>query len=258
MLLQRRYPTYIWDGPRVGRANWSCESITYTPSARDQGNFTAWNFGPAIPAGLVPTAAEWWPGEQFPISSPNYVDYWWNATGARYDEFDIEKNIEIETDAAAVAADSGKVGNAIVYLTNSAGGLRAMKTTAKTTGTNIKGIVTYESIGYVFPIGDPESPGVPERLQEDCETPDPVRVGRRQSCRLCAKLLNKYSAQYNLGGHAEVLKLGEDAGLLGSSHIPFMDMDNDKVIALLDKFLKVNNLDGFVNVKSPGKWVWTP
>src|SRR5262249_26466637 len=97
-------------------------------------------------------------GEQFPINSPNYVDYWWNGTGARYDEFDIEKNIEIETDAAAVAADSGRLGNSIVYLTNSAGGLRAMKTTAKTTGHNIKGIYTYESIGYVSPIGDPETP----------------------------------------------------------------------------------------------------
>jgi hypothetical protein len=157
-LAQRGYPTFIWDGPRVGRANWSCANINYVASARDQGNFTSWNFGPAIPAGLVPTASEWWPNTQFPITAANYVDFWWNATGARYDEFDIEANIEIETDAAAIAADSGKLGNQIVYLTNSAGGLRAMKTMAKTTGSNIKGIVTYESIGYVFPIGDPESP----------------------------------------------------------------------------------------------------
>ncbi len=65
-MLRADYPTYIWDGPRVGRANWSCESITYTPSARDQGNFTAWKFGPTIPAGQVPTPAEFYPGSQFP------------------------------------------------------------------------------------------------------------------------------------------------------------------------------------------------
>ena len=95
-MLRANYPTYIWDGPRVGRANWSCESITYTPSNRDQGNFTAWVFGPAIPAGQVPTPAEFYPGTQFPANSPKLEEYWWNATGSRYDEFDIEKNIEIE------------------------------------------------------------------------------------------------------------------------------------------------------------------
>ena len=166
-------------------------------------------------------------GEQFPITRSNYVDYWWNATGARYDEFDIERNIEIETDAAAIAADSGRLGNQIVYLTNSAGGLRAMKTTAKTTGSNIKGIVTYESIGYVFPIGDPDVAAGGVTL---CTSPTaacafgPLGVsiddfkkiaslkiqfvwGDHQpkraytyvkQSRLCAQLLNKYSAQYNL------------------------------------------------------------
>ncbi len=57
-----------------------------------------------------------------------------------------------------MAADSGRLGDSIVYLTNSAGGLRAMVTTTKAAKANIAGIVTYESIGYVFPIGDPESP----------------------------------------------------------------------------------------------------
>ena len=52
MMLRANYPTYIWDGPRVGRANWSCASITYNPGNRDQGNFSAWKFGPAAPAGL--------------------------------------------------------------------------------------------------------------------------------------------------------------------------------------------------------------
>ena len=52
MFLRRRYPAYLWDGPRVGRANWGCASHTYTPNnSSDQGNFTAWVFGPAAPAG---------------------------------------------------------------------------------------------------------------------------------------------------------------------------------------------------------------
>lgn len=280
-MLRADYPTYIWDGPRVGRANWSCESITYTPSNRDQGNFTAWNFGPAIPAGQVPTAAEWWPGEQFPINSPNYVDYWWNATGARYDEFDIGRNIDIETDAAAVAADSGKLGNSLYYLTNSAGGLRAMVTTSKSTKNNIAGMTTYESIGYVFPLttsgaaanlpkpatlcdmsgaGCAFGPiGIPEENFKKLAKLKKIQFvwGDHRAetytyviqSRQCAALINAY------GGNAEVVKLGEDAGLTGSSHIPFMDMDNDKVAALLFKNLKKNKLDSYA--RNPrGHWGW--
>lgn len=56
---------------------------------------------------------------------------------------------------------------------------------------------------------------------------------------MCAKLINKY------GGNAEVLKLTEDAGLQGSTHIPFMDMDNDKVASLLFKVLKKSKLDSY-------------
>src|SRR5262249_6286416 len=83
---------------------------------------------------------------------------WLDATRSRYLEFDLGSNVHLQTDVAAVAADSGRLGNQIVYLTNSAGGLRAMLTTTKATKRNIAAISTYESIGYVFPIGDSESP----------------------------------------------------------------------------------------------------
>jgi hypothetical protein len=270
-MLRADYPTYIWDGPRVGRANWACESITYTPSARDQGNFTSWNFGPAAIAGQVPTPSEFWPGSQFPVDSPNLEEYWWNATGARYNEFDIGRNVDIETDAAAVAADSGRLGKQIVYLTNSAGGMRAMITTSKTTGNNIAGIVTYESIGYVFPLttsGAAASLPVPSNLCDLSGTGcafGPVGIPEEDFKKLAklkkiqfvwgdhraedsqqviysrqaAALINAY------GGHAEVLKLAEDAGLTGSTHIPFADMDNDKLAGLLFKLLKQNKLDHY-------------
>jgi hypothetical protein len=262
MMLRRNYPVYLWDGPRVGRANWGCDQVIYNPGYRDQGNFTAWNFGPAVPVGAVPTAAEWWPDVQFPT---NNLHAWLDATRSRYDEFDTGANIQLQTDAAAVAADVGRLGHQIVYLTNSAGGLRAMVTQTKTHNDNIAGIVTYESIGYVFPEGDPESP----RACADTDGPGcafgpilvPLEQFKRlarlkaiqfvwgdhrpetysfvQQSRLCAKLINKY------GGNASVLKLGEDAGLIGSTHIPFADMDNDKVAALLDEFLNTNGLDRY-------------
>jgi hypothetical protein len=287
-VLRADYPTYIWDGPRVGRANWSCEPITTTPAARDQGNFTAWVFGPTIPAGQVPTKAEFWPGSQFPVNSPKLEEYWWNATGARYEEFDIGRNINIETDAAAIAADSGRLGKQIYYLTNSAGGLRSMVTTSKTTGKNIAGITTYESIGYVFPLttsgaaaslpkpatlcdmsgtGCAFGPiGIPEadfkklaklkKIQFVWGDNRPETYTYVIQSRQCAALINAY------GGNAEVVKLGDPKsaggeGLTGSTHIPFADMDNDKVADLLFKNFKKNKLDGYADKNDGhGGWSW--
>lgn len=253
MFLRRGYPVYLWDGPRVGRANWSCRPITYIPQYRDQGNFVAWNFGPSF--------MDWWPDVQFPTEDPAA---WQQATSARYDEFDNYENVLLHAHAAAVAADSGKVGNSIVYLTNSAGGLRAQLTAIRSNTTNIKGIVTYESIGYVFPSGlniTQDSRGgfgpIVVPLEEfkklarltaiqfvwgDHRGPNDTYV--KQS-RQCAALINQY------GGNAEVLMLGEDAGLKGSTHIPFADLDNAKVAKLLDKFLAKNKLNKYTR-----QWWW--
>jgi hypothetical protein len=58
--LRRDYPVFLWDGPRVGRANWACEPTEYAPDYRDQINFLAWNFGPQYP--------DWCKGRLFSLS----------------------------------------------------------------------------------------------------------------------------------------------------------------------------------------------
>ena len=84
IFLRRGFPVYLWDGPRVGRGNWGCESYSSTPqTGRDQANFVAWRFGAKFP--------EWFPGVQFPTGDPAA---WEQATRARYDEFDIVKNAQ--------------------------------------------------------------------------------------------------------------------------------------------------------------------
>jgi hypothetical protein len=210
---------------------------------------------------------------------------WLDATRSRYLEFDRGDNIALQTDAAAVAADSGRLGKEIVYLTNSAGGLRAAITTSKATQDNIAGIVTYESIGYAFPLtitseaaanvprpsnlgtlcnlsGAPCAfgpVGIPEedfkklaKLKKiqfvwgDNRAETELEVIRS---RYCAALINAY------GGNAEVVKLGEIPGFEGSTHIPFADMHNDKIAGLLFKFLKKAKLDGYARRKR-GHWGW--
>ncbi|KAL2166536.1 hypothetical protein VTG60DRAFT_2522 [Thermothelomyces hinnuleus] len=248
MFLRRGYPVYLWDGPRVGRANWACEPTSYAPDYRDQGNFVAWNFGPRF--------GEWWPDVQFPTEDE---EAWRQATSARYQEFDSEASVNLETDAAAIAADSGRLGDSIVYLGNSASGLRAQMTAVKSNTTNIRAIVCYESYGYVFPEGAGVEPGpapnpfgpivVPvEDFKKLARVPaiqflfgdhrDESFPFLNQS-RRAAALINEY------GGNAEVVLLGKDKGLKGTTHIAFADLHNEKVAALLDEFLEENGLSHY-------------
>lgn len=100
-------------GWALGRhANWSCKPINYVPAYRGQGSFVAWNFGPSY--------KNWWLDVQF-LTKNDYA--WQLATSARYDELDTTENVQLQLDAAV---DSDKLGDSIMYLTNSAGRLRAM------------------------------------------------------------------------------------------------------------------------------------
>jgi len=251
IFLRRGYPVYLWDGPRVGRANWSCEEIDYTPRMRDQGNWAAWRFGPKF--------GEWWPGIQFPT---NDKEAWNQATRARYDEFDTVKNVHIETDAAAQALD--KIGPTVA-LTNSAGGLRALTAATKMKTANMKGIYSYENVGFVFP--DTDNPGVAEggfgpiivpletfkKLTKfpivnawgDHTADSRNTVGTLELNRKFVAAVNKY------GGHAELVMLS-DLGLHGNTHIAFADMNNVAVADALSKWLKDHGLDKY-GPKNPGR-----
>jgi hypothetical protein len=241
IFLKRGFPVYLWDGPRVGRANWGCASTTYEPGiGRDQQNFAAWRFGVEYP--------NWFTGVQFP---QNDAEAWNQAMRARYQEFDTIPNAQLETDAAAVLAD--RIGPTVA-LTNSAGGLRALLTAMKSD--HIVGIVAYENVGYVYP--ESEAPDVepdgfgpvvvplaefrkltriPLQMVwgDNTDKSDRYRPTVEES-RRWVELVNKH------GGKAEVLLL-PDAGLRGNTHIPFADLNNVAVADLLSKYLAQHGLD---------------
>jgi hypothetical protein len=241
IFLRRGYPVYLWDGPRVGRANWGCAEITYKPGiGRDQQNFVAWRFGAAYP--------NWFDGLQFPKDD---AEAWNQAMRARYDEFDTVDNAQLQSDAAAVLAD--KIGPTVA-LTNSAGGLRALLTAMKSD--KIVGIVAYENVGWVYPVG--AGPGTPQGPFGPVEVPldefrkltrIPIQVvwgdnveksdnyrARFQESKRFVDIVNEH------GGKAQLLAL-PDAGLRGNTHIPFADMNNVAVADLLLKFLAEQKLD---------------
>ncbi|KAF4627614.1 hypothetical protein G7Y89_g10538 [Cudoniella acicularis] len=246
--LRRDYPVYLWDGPRVGRANYGCENITYVPWYRDQANFANWNFGPKF--------KNWWPDVQFPTED-EYA--WQQATSARYDEMDTEENVQLHGYAMSVAADSGKLGERIVYVTNSAGGYRAQLAATMSKKNNIAGIVAYECIGYVYPDNVNITAGkwgfgptiVPledfKRLAKLTAIQFIWGDHRQNSTSFvqdswrAAALINQY------GGNAQVFVLGNDTSFKGNTHIAFADMNNDQVAGALDDFLAKNNLDGYVD-----------
>jgi hypothetical protein len=241
IFVRRGYPVYVWDGPRVGRANWGCAEHTFTPGiGRDQQNFVAWRFGTAYP--------NWFDDMQFPKNDP---EAWNQAMRARYHEFDTVANAQLESDAAAALAD--RIGPTVA-LTNSAGGLRALLTALKSD--NIKGIVAYENVGWVYPQG--EGPGVPEGPFGPVEVPleeflkltrfpiqvvwgdniekSPTYSARLAESRRFVEIVNKH------GGKAQVLLLPE-VGLKGNTHLPFADLNNVAVADLLSKFLEDHGLD---------------
>lgn len=190
-------------------------------------------------------------------------------TRARYPEYDTLENLLLHAKTAAIAADSGKVGSDIVYITNSAACLRALLTAATSNTTNIKGIVAYECIGGVVPEDATDVPDMASSGLGGYFGPHVVSVEDfKKIARLTAiqfvwgdhrgvdgasnpltawlemsKYLVEVINQY--GGNAEILMLGDDAGLKGSSHIAFADMDNDKVGALFEGFLQQNGLDEY-------------
>jgi hypothetical protein len=230
-LLRAGYPTYVWDGPHVGRANWGCENHTYTAAAgRDQGNFGAWRFGPRF--------GEFHQGIQFPAGDAAALE---QANRARYLEFDTVANAQMQTDAAAKAMD--RIGSSVV-LTNSAGGFRALLTRLKSD--QVKGIVAYENPGYVFPESmepklkqGPFGPVYVSDAEFERLTQIPIQLVWGDYLEGSAGWEDFYNlslqfqkAVNDRGGKVEVLKL-TDAGLRGNTHIPFADLNNDEVAKLL-------------------------
>lgn len=309
MFLRRDYPVYLWDGPRVGRANWACEPTSYTPNiGRDQSHFTSWNFGPRV--------GQWWDDVQFPVDD----EFAWDqAVRARYVEYDTAASVRLHAEALAAAVDTGRISDSVVLLTNSAAGLRAQLAATLSKSGNIRAIVAYESVGYVFPegasvpgrgggrsgdgpprggggnrggAGGGRGGGVAGSGARPTATTGGSGTGRGrgaagrpsptgtpgggggfgpffvpesdfkrlaslaavqfvwgdhrsanysyiQQARRAAELINGY------GGNARVVLLGDDEGLKGSTHIPFADMDNDKVADLLEEMLVEEGLDGY-------------
>lgn len=240
IFLRNDYSIYIWDGPRVGRANWGCEEYTFKPRMGvDRLNFFGWRLGTED--------GEWFPNVQFPRDDPAARE---QAARSRYDEFDTRENVDLQVAAAAKAMD--KVGPAVL-VTSSAGGLRALLTA--TQSDNVKAVVAYETPAYVFPEGEgPEGPTGPidshrvplSDFMKLTRIPIQIVWGDNvegtfwePDIKLARQFVDIVNAH---GGQAELLLL-PSIGIRGNTHLPFADMNNVEIADQLSLFLKKHKLD---------------
>jgi hypothetical protein len=147
----------------------------------------------------------------------------------------------------------------VVALTNSAGGWRALLSALKAKSDNMKGIVAYETPGFVFPEGEgPEpKPGAPfgpnsmplaefmkltkfpiQMVFGDYTDTRPIWATSANMARTFCDIVNRH------GGDCEVLLL-PDVGPRGNSHIAFADLNNEAVADELSKWLHRKGLDKF-------------
>jgi hypothetical protein len=147
----------------------------------------------------------------------------------------------------------------VIAVTNSAGGWRALLSALKAKGDNMKGIVAYETPGFVFPEGEgpepkPDAPYGPNSVPlaefkkltkfpiqmvfGDYTDTRPIWAASVKVARTFCDIVNRH------GGDCEVLLL-TDAGLRGNTHIAFADLNNEAVADEMSKWLHRKGLDKY-------------
>ena len=250
IFLRRGFTTYIMDQPRSGRA-----SRTLVLAARQPptGTFGEQAIFIRFRIGQWP---DYFPGSQFPRGA-EALDQWWRQ------QVPNTANLDNEVFVASGVELFKKIGPAIL-LTHSASGVMGWH--VATRNDNVKAIVAYEPVGFIFPEGDVPAPvktldgdvvgsAVPLAMFEKL-TKIPIQIvygdnvpatpstnppldawrGRLEMTRRFVQAVNAH------GGHAELLHLPE-IGIKGNTHFPFADLNNVQVADLLSDWLRKQKLD---------------
>jgi pimeloyl-ACP methyl ester carboxylesterase len=245
IFLRRGFPVYLIDLPRQGRAGNGCVSTTYTPDiGRDQRSFTVFRYGVWNP----PAPPQFFPNVQIPTNDPEFLN---QLTRARYpDNEDFEDTDSVEV--AAVAALLEKIGPATL-VTHSGSGRFGWLTAIESE--NVKAIVSYEPVTFVFPAGElpPPIAGGSEQLEVplaefqkltriplqvvygDFLDRHPLWVASFASAQAFVEAVNRH------GGDAQLLHLPE-IGIVGNTHFLMGDLNNREVANLLSQFLREKGL----------------
>ena len=250
IFVRRGFSTYIIDQPHRGRAAASTEVTTLPPLTQDQFFFNLYRLGE-------------WPdffhGVQFPQDEESLNQYYRQM---------VPGDMQTENpnrDATVIAELFDKIGEAVL-ITHSASGGRGWLTRLK--NDNVKGIVNYEGVQYVFPEGEaPPAIMVPqvevplEEFKKLTEVPIQVIFGDNipqgppqgppgpgtnvalEAWRAIFMVAQQFVDKVNEhGGDAKLVHLPK-MGITGNTHFPFSDLNNKEIADLLSEYLEKNGLD---------------
>jgi pimeloyl-ACP methyl ester carboxylesterase len=248
IFLRRRFPVYLLDQPRRGRAGRSTVSLNVAATPDDQVWYGMFRFG------IWP---DFFTGVQF-SRDPEALNQFFRSMTPNTGPFDVE------VISSAVAALFAKIGSGVLVTHSQGGGpgwFAAMKSP------NVSAVVSYEpGSGFVFPEGELPAPmpsltgpleavGVPlEQFEALTKIPIVLYFGdnipdepslnpgqdnwrvRLAMARLWRDSVNRH------GGDVTVVHLPE-LGIRGNTHFPFSDTNNVEIANLLTSFLAEKRLD---------------
>jgi hypothetical protein len=248
IFLRQRFPIYIIDQPRRGRASRGTVPGTVSAAHDDQLWFGIFRLG---------VGNEFYPGVQF-SKDPESLNQFFRQMIPNIGPIDLDVNID------AVSALFDKIGEGTL-VTHSHSGGQGWRTAIK--NKNIKGIVSYEpGSGFVFPEGEvPEvityvggelpAAGVPmsefTKLTKipiiiyygDHIPTEPVENPAQEQWRAALLMAKRWRDTVNKhGGDVTLIHLPE-IGIKGNTHFPFSDLNNIDIANLMSKWLKEKGLD---------------
>jgi pimeloyl-ACP methyl ester carboxylesterase len=262
IFLGEKYPVYLVDFPRTGRAGQGCAEYTYTPNLNYTSVFSnrigTWPIDQSQPT--------YFPGVAF-SQDPKVLDQFFRV---QYPEFNTPENEQLESSALAVLLDEiyAEHKSKSVVFSHSSGGVRGFRTGMKTD--KIAGHVSFEPANAFFPEGEEpmiklangtlvsaaNSPPVPleefKKLTryphlilwgdnipsevDPASTTEPFLSVRVERFKLMAAAINKY------GGNAVNLYLPQQ-GVFGNTHYPYADTNHTQVADQIEKWMKEQGLD---------------
>jgi hypothetical protein len=251
IFLRRNFATYLVDQPRSGGASRTLHLAAREPTPGPYGEqalFTRYRLG------MWP---DFFPGVQFSHDPAALEQLWrqhipWTA--------EVDEKVFVD----AIEALFEKIGPAVL-VTHSASGAMGWRTVARTNA--VRGLVSYEPAGFVFPVGEvpdsvPSSGGatvgtvvpmnefekltrIPIQVVYGDNIPEaPSSNGPLDIWRSRLEMGRRFVAAVNAhNGDSELVHL-PTIGIRGNTHLPFSDLNNVRVADLLSEFLKKHRLDG--------------
>lgn len=247
LFLRRRFPVYLVDQPRRGRAAKSTQPLPLTATPDEQMWFGVFRLGvwPAL-----------YPGVQF-ARDPSALDQFFRQAVPNTGPYDVAAN------TGAVAALFDKIGPSVL-VTHSQSGTLGWRTAIRSR--NVRAVVSFEPGGdFVFPEG--EAPAIPfggrtftpptiprSDFVQLTKIPIVIYYGDnipeqpstnpgQEQWRVFLAVARRWRDAVNRhGGDVTVVHLPE-LGVRGNTHFPMSDLNNVQVADLMSAWLRQKGLD---------------